>query len=267
MVKHHTMYPLELISLHSKPEINRVSEFSKVAENLEIQAIAGAYLDLLNNAPKRAHSRKSYFQTGHDGYPSGEDSSNRREEHLALALFNQASPLHFPDGKHLNIIDYQTPLKASRNDKGVGKIDLFGVLDSTIPAVIELKINGINGGMADTPLRALLEGLAYCAIIEANMTDIADEASSIFNLKFIKTKPDLIVMAPNDYWQSYINKSSAGNWLQVFEELISGIRQTLQINTYLVSLSNAEFEMGSSKKKPKLLNHCHASLVKLENGS
>ncbi|WP_167374275.1 hypothetical protein [Bathymodiolus platifrons methanotrophic gill symbiont] len=56
------------------------------------------------------------------------------------------------------------------------------MIDHKVPAVIELKIDSVNGGQADSPLRALLEGLAYCAIIEKNLVKISAEVAS----KFIK---------------------------------------------------------------------------------
>ena len=48
----------------------------------------------------------------------------------------------------------------------------FAVLDGNLPCVMELKKSG-----RDTPLWALLEGLTYCAIVEANADDIASEVA------------------------------------------------------------------------------------------
>jgi hypothetical protein len=203
----------DLNALYSDPEVNKISRFADIARGLDIEALCEAYIELVKRAPRRSLNRKQYFQTGHDGFPSGDENSNRREEHLALALFNQSNRFDFPGGRNLNIIDYQTPLKSRRDDKGIGKIDLFGVIDDSIPAVIELKIHGIDKRKADTPLRALLEGLAYCAMVEANIANITDEVKSKFNLKITHTRSDLIVMAPNEYWHSYLGKPRAGDWL------------------------------------------------------
>ncbi len=247
----------DLNALYKETVVNQISGFADKARGLDIDALGKAYINLVERAPRRSLSKKTYFQADHDGFPSGSENSNRREEHLALALFNQPRHFDFPGGRKLNITDYQTPLKSRRDDKGIGKIDLFGVIDSSVPAVIELKIDGINGRKADTPLRALLEGLAYCAIVEANIVDITDEAQSMFSLLFTHTRPDLIVMAPSDYWHSYLNKPSAGDWLPVLETIVSEVRQKLHINIHLCSLLNADFEMGSSNKQPVLKNNCH----------
>ena len=82
-----------------------------------------------------------------------------------------------PEGGSIELLDYQVPLKARRSDAGVGKIDIFGLNDSAIPVVIELKVLG--KGTPDTPLRALLEGLAYAAIVEANESAFRSEISGI----------------------------------------------------------------------------------------
>ena len=247
----------DLNALYCEPEVNQISGFTDVARKLDMDALSSAYINLVEGAPRRSLNQKPYFQTGHDGFPSGDGNSNRREEHLALALFNQSNRFDFPGGRDLNIIDYQTPLKFRQDDKGIGKIDLFGIMDNAIPAVIELKIHGIKKGEADTPLRALLERLAYCAIVEANIADFTDEAQSKFNLEIIRTRPDLIVMAPSDYWHSYLSKSSAGDWLPVIETMITEFRQKLHINIHLCSLLDADFEMGSFQKRPILKNQCH----------
>jgi hypothetical protein len=257
MLQQVTMQICDLNSLYIEPAVNQISRFADRARELDIDALGNAYINLVERAPKRSLNKKQYFQTDHNGFPSGDGNSNRREEHLALALFNQHNRFDFPGGRDLNIVDYQTPLKSRQGDKGIGKIDLFGIIDNSIPAVIELKIHGIKKREADTPLRALLEGLAYCAIVEANIEDITDEAKSIFNLQISHTRPDLIVMAPNDYWRSYLSKPSAGDWLPVIETMITEIRQKLHLNIHLCSLLNAEFEMGSSRKHPALKSQCH----------
>ncbi|MCP3670518.1 MAG: hypothetical protein GY814_08805, partial [Gammaproteobacteria bacterium] len=95
----------DLIALYSEPGVNRITGFTDAVESLDIDALSNAYANLVQIAPKRGLTQKSYFQTSHDGFPSGNKSSNRREEHLALALFNQSTRIHFPGGRDLNIID------------------------------------------------------------------------------------------------------------------------------------------------------------------
>ena len=89
------------------------------------------------------------------------------------------------------------PLKARQGDRGVGKVDLFAAVDGRLPCVVELKVAG-ESARGDTPLRALLEGLAYCAIVEANAADIASEFAEQHVVS--ASRPTLVVMAPDNYW-------------------------------------------------------------------
>ena len=61
-------------------------------------------------------------------------------------------------------------------------------MDGRLPCVIELKVAG-ESARGDTPLRALLEGLAYCAIVEANAADIASEVAEQHALSASRPTP------------------------------------------------------------------------------
>jgi hypothetical protein len=59
---------------------------------------------------------------------------------------------------------YQMPLQGTRKDRRWGKVDLVGATPDALPVVIELK----QEQATDTPLRMLVEGLAYaCAVRKA----------------------------------------------------------------------------------------------------
>ncbi len=256
---------LKLIDLYKQADVNQISGFATTAKNLDITGICEGYAALRSAAPQRFKRGKRYFIAGHNGIPSSGELSNRREEHLAIAMFNDSRSgkrFEFPDSRHLEIIDYQTPLKAKQSDRGIGKVDLFGVLDKTLPTVIELKIEGQDGSYSDTPLRALLEGLAYCAIVEANMSAITEEASSKFGLSLLATRPILIVMAPEAYWRGYLGHSSTGSWLPELLSVIEGLKSQLKLEVHMVALKGAELEMGLGGKRPMLHGNCE--LVSVE---
>jgi hypothetical protein len=117
----------------------------------------------MTHAPHRRAVNRPYLVDLHGGVPSTGEHTSRHEEHLALALFNDYhipnAGLRMPDSVEVQLVTYQMPLQASRRDVGVGKVDLFGITAAGQATVIELKGAGGN----DTPLRALLEGLAYAA--------------------------------------------------------------------------------------------------------
>lgn len=229
-----------LIELYGDRSVNSVSKFAKVFQELEISCLFKKYQELVESAPHRHETGKKYF-VGHEMFRGGKEGSNRKEEILAGDLFNQCQKgksFLLSDNRKLKIIDYQFPLKARRGDKGIGKVDLFGVIDDEIPCVIELKVDQKENRKPDTPLRALLEGLAYCAIIEGNQKDIWQEAKEKFDLTFKEPRPHLIILAPEEYWSYYFQKDSAGNWTAGFSELVLKLKEHPFPSTLFISLKN-----------------------------
>ena len=246
-----------LVDRHNDPAVNRIVEFAEVASTLasNVGMLAHAYGDLVRFAPRR-HDRGKRYLYGRTGVTSSGRSSNRREEHLAVALYNASRggvAFVLPDQRRLEIIDYQMPLKARRDDWRVGKVDLFAVVDGRLPCVVELK-TASESARGDTPLRALLEGLAYCAIVEANAADIASEVAEQYALS--APRPTLVVMAPDHYWAGYLDHPRAGRWLPAVRDLVSGLRDTLGLDAYLLALLDARFEMGLAGQPARLVGDC-----------
>ena len=71
--------------------------------------------------------------------------------------------------------------------------------------MIELK----RASGRDSPLRAFLEGLAYCTIMESNLNCIRDEIIKLCGRVISSRPPMLIVTAPNEYWKFW---ESACGW-------------------------------------------------------
>ena len=256
-----------LIELYSHPPVNRVSEFGDFAEQLDVPELIEEYEKLVRVAPHRHERGEKYFVAGHDLF-LGHWQSTRKEEHVAGALFNacqygETFPL--PNAQELKIIDYQFPLKARQGDKGIGKVDLFGVLDKTVPTVIELKVSAKKGSKPDTPLRAFLEGLAYCAIVEANMKDIAEEAQAKFDLQLHTARPDLMVLAPDDYWFYYSKNKSAGHWSVKLKTLVERIFREMNLSVHFLSIKNVQLEWGGHGKPARLKGRCKFNTVEALN--
>jgi len=248
---------LDLLDLYKSPEINRSSMFGDLAGQLVPADLVEAYRHTRNSAPRRHDRDKSYF-VDHSGLTNRAEKSNRVEEHLALALWRAsqtAAPMTLPGGNALEILDYQVPLKAQQKDKGVGKVDLFGLINGHRATVIELKVVATTG-RGDTPLRAYLEALAYCAIVEANMLEIANDANSRYGKSVEIQPPGLVVMAPADYWVGYQANAKTGRWWPVLSSLVKEIDDLLSIETHFLALKNATFQMGSRDQAPQLTGDC-----------
>jgi hypothetical protein len=103
------------------------------------------------------------------------------------------------------IVAYQIPLFDRRQRDGWGHIDLLALTADGTPVVIELK----TGDAIDTPLRALVEGLANAVAVQANWLAIAGEieaAGDIRGLSGWTTEAPSVavqVLAPDTYWQNW----------------------------------------------------------------
>lgn len=258
--------PIDLLKLYKHRAINQISGFCDITNQITSDYdLVSAYHRVKESAPSRHARDKPYF-VGHSGVTSSGEYSNRREEHLAVALWNatqEGTLMVMPGCDNLRFLDYQFPLKASRGDKGVGKVDLFGVIDGRQSCVIELKINPTGKGLGDTPLRAFLEALAYCAIVEANASDISDEALNNFDIKLSGSRPALIVMAPEAYWSGYDDHKKTGNWWSELQHLADRLAGSLGLTSHFIALHNSGFKMGLNGEKPRLTEDC--SLIQVAN--
>ena len=97
---------------------------------------------------------KGYCTKGHDGTIKNLNS-NRTEEMIAMNMFRQGNISYV--GK---IIDYQTPLKNTRNDKA-GKIDLLSYDGNTL-RILELK----EPQSKESMLRCVVEGYTYLKTVD-----------------------------------------------------------------------------------------------------
>ena len=154
------------------------------------------YLKLIEYAPHRADRGKCYLVDGHTGIPSGTSDSNRFEDHLAMALWKLKRFWPRADGGQFYLLDYQFPLQARQSDRGIGKVDLVGLTKKRRFMVIELKVKpkGENN-RGKTPVAALLQGLRYAAIVQANQEVIAKEVESRFKITVAEQPPIVQVLA------------------------------------------------------------------------
>ena len=259
-----TIPPVDLFRLYKSRQVRRISTFADVAGQVDPDDIAAAYRRARDAAPQRHAHNKKYF-VDRSAATRRSAHSNRREEHLALALWGAAqtnTPTVLPTGETLEILDYQTPLKARRSDSGIGKVDLFGLVNDSRAAIIELKIRPVNTGYGDTPLHAYLEALAYCAIVESNLRDIRDEAHIKLNRTIDERPPGIILLAPQDYWTGYLGHRSAGAWWPVMNELAVNVDSLLGTETHFLSLRSIEFRMGTDGENPELIGELAVSSVR-----
>ena len=248
----------DLIDLANSPHVTRIRDFPATASSLDTDELLVMYEALRDTAPRR-HARDNEYFVGHKGVPSTKGASNRMEEHLAMALCNNMVGLPLDESDELRLLDYQVPLKARQTDAGIGKIDILGVTASGRVAVVELKVTS-NSSKGDNPLRALLESLAYCAIVEANASDISSEVENTFFIDATAGRPDLVVIGPDRYWSAW-----TPTVLSAVFELSDRLASTFGMQIWFLNLGHIDVVPGSGGTKPQLTGKIVATVLHKSN--
>lgn len=147
----------------------------------------------------------------------------------------------------IRLLDYQLPLKARRDDHGVGKVDLLGITEGARLSLLELKVGGQS---PDTPLRAVVEGLAYCAMVQANLPNLSGEIHQTFGLTPTEDPLILLVIAPEDYWDGCRDNPVTEGWESMMLALSERIKQATHVEVEFLELVGFEFEMGHEETRP-----------------
>jgi hypothetical protein len=206
----------------------QVSGFVSAVSTFDYEELAVEYEALRVTAPRRHRVGKRYF-VEHISV-AGATSSNRAEEHLAARLLADGELVS--KGRTIRLIDFQVPLKARRSDTGIGKIDLLG-LDHALVA-IELKVARPRGG-ADTPIGAALEALAYAAILEANVDDLASELDER-GISLLDPHPEVLVLGNEHYWQRWLRGAAFDGWREALAAFTDEIQKSLGVQIQFSSL-------------------------------
>jgi hypothetical protein len=217
------------------PELNRQRGFADVVAALDVDRLAAEYEHDRQVAPRRSERSKRYFVEGHDGVPASGESTTRVEEHLALALFGfceAGGQLVGASGDRVRLIGYQVPLKARRADP-IGKIDLLGLLDDGRVCVVELKA---PDGCGDSPLRALIEGLSYAAVLEANRASFDQEVLAQHPDAAREAPLVVVVLGPMSWWQAWEDSQGAAAWKQPFHDLCTSLEARLGVTIACAAL-------------------------------
>lgn len=233
-----------------KANLRRLSKVARTSLHLDANSLAEGYRQLVVQAPRRA---QGYLSARRTGLTASGLTSNRREEHLAIGLFNQQT-LTQDDGSCVKLIDYQFPLKSARADSGIGKIDLLGLGDDGVLSAIELKV----AGNTEDRRIALVEALIYAAILEANIDQIANELSLRGPWSISRARRTIKIVAPPAFWVDAAAFPSSGEVAALVAELCGAI----PISIELLSLQGIELlEPGLAGQPPRTLGRAWLSPI------
>lgn len=203
--------------------------------DIDLDLLCREYYGLNALAPRRHARNKRYF-VGHDGRPSAKAPGNPSEKHLAIALWRCSTLTTLAGLSGFRFLDYQVPLRAARSDAGLGEVDLLGTTGEGRLVIVELKV-----GPRETPIRALMEGLRYAAVVQANNAAIAAECLACFGVHVSDRAPVVQVLAPEDWWNESCGmaprtRRAAGHWECSFRELAVCLEARLGITVECASL-------------------------------
>ncbi|MBW2280782.1 MAG: hypothetical protein JRG76_00660 [Deltaproteobacteria bacterium] len=248
-----------LVELAVDREIKKVTGFRKAAIELNGEKLLELYEQQKELAPKRRDAEKKYFGQ-HDGTLPSKPKADK-DEHLAIALYNRCrdeGPLELPDGSNLDLIDYHTDLKGSKDDKAIGNIDLLGVTEDDRLVVVALKYvapEAKRGTTGETPLRAVIEGLAYSAILEANIDAVIEDAKSELDRKVSNEKPLVLVIGNLRYWELCRKRDaqSGAAWIAEMERLAREIQPIIGVEIRFLGLElTGEPNWATEETRPEL---------------
>ncbi len=237
------------------PPRKRLKNLAQDIAKVKSVVLCAEYISLQKCAPRRT----TYF-VGHNGVPTGKKNCKRYEEHLTMALWNLKNSWPRPDCSQFCLLDYQFPFKAPQSNQDPGEIDLLGITRDGRLMIIEMKVMQRNGSRGETPLAAMIQGLRYAALVQANQDAIAREAENRFNVTVSAEQPPVVqILAPEDWWCGWTElspktRAKAGNWEPTLVKLASEIEGQVGVNIECATLKveRKQLTFGGDGQPPRL---------------
>ena len=248
------------------------TDLANAIAEIDLDSLCREYDALRTLAPCRHDRNKRYF-VGHEGRPHAKDPGNPSEKHLAIALWRLQTPRTEAGVSELRLLDYEFPLKAAQSDRGLGDVDLLGATREGRIAIVELKVSPRSGGQGNAPVHALMEGLRYAAVVQANSRAVAAEVRDCFGIDVSDRAPIVQILAPEDWWRGWCDmagstRRAVGRWESAFLELTIHLEARLGISVECASLGAVGLaDVGWDAHGPLLARPPTVSPVALDSGS
>ena len=242
-----------LIELSNDRRVKQAKEFKVAAAEIDAQALETHYKTEVSNSPKRHDHNKKHLNVRTSRIPSA-PQNGKDDKHLAMAITSAlaagAGQPEIGDLGTLQIIDSLVPLRTAAPDKargdddpnkGVDDIDLLALLPDDRIAVVCLKYlspNANRGGAGDTPLRALLRGLAQVAMVDANQAAFREEILAATGRTTSDEAPALVIAAAPKYWQLCRKREAqkGAAWIREMERLGREASQQIGVEVFYLAL-------------------------------
>ena len=248
-----------LIELATSRDAKQATGFRDVAAGLTGEKIAELYAMELAAAPRRHDSGKKYL-VSHNTKLASQRREGRDSEHAALALVRHCRggarlalperPERNPEEDALELVHALVPLKSAPVDRalgaedpnhGVDRIDALAIGPGSRLAVVVMRYVAPDAArvrVGDTPLCALLDGLAACAIATANREALAQELASAGRQLPAEAPPLLVLLGSPRYWELCRKRTpqKGAAWIKELERLAGAVAQHTGIEVLYLAL-------------------------------
>lgn len=243
-----------LIALSTDAQVKQAKGFRAAAAELSGERLEELYQQEVANAPNRQDAGKKYLGVRTGRTPTG-PQAGKDDRHLALALDAWAKAggesVEMPGGEKLEIVDSTVPLRTAAPDrakgdadpnKGVEDIDVLALLPDDRIAIMRTKFlapAATRGGAGDTPLRALLSGLAQAAMVDANKEAFRAEIEAATGRKTCDEAPALIIAASPRYWEICRKREAqkGAGWIRELERLGREVSGLIGVEVFFLALT------------------------------
>jgi len=246
-----TVHPL--IELSGDQEVRKAAGFRVAAAELTGEGLGVQYQAEMTSAPHRHEAGKKYL-VAYNSRLAGSRKPRRDSEHLSLALVEYCrrtgEALALPeDAGSVDFVHAQIPVKSAAPDKSLGAddpnagvlpIDLlgFGPEDRMVVGRVKsVAPSAARTGTGETPLRALLEGLASAAFAAANQAALGQEVGERVGRPFAEGPPLLLLIGSPRYWELCRRREAqkGAAWIQQLERLAKEIEEATGVGVLYLS--------------------------------
>jgi len=273
-----------LLDLANDREVKQAKGFRAVAADQTGEKLEALYKQEAESAPNRVEKGKKYLGVNTGRIPRA-PQAGKDDRHASMALGGWAKaggePLELPTEQVLTIVDHLVPLRTAAPDKakgdadpnkGVEDIDLLGQFADGRLVVVRVKYlaaDATRGGAGDTPLRALLSGLAQAAMVDANRESLGAEVEAATGNAIGEEAPALIIAASPRYWEICRKREAqkGAGWIREIERLGREIATQIGVEVFLLGLDMGEEPPWSYEEQGPALSGTAGLKVAWEPGA
>jgi hypothetical protein len=243
-----------LVARSRDPRVRQSRGFREAAAELTGEQLAVEFAAERENAPRRSEVRKKHLVQPNQRL-AAERHPDRDAEHAAIALAARretgGEPLRMPEDEgffeplHAGAVLKSAPadpkLGADDPNFGIDRVDLVGAGpgDRLVLGLVRyVAPSATRVGTGETPLRALLEGLAHAAVAMADQPALAAELEERTGRKTADTPPYLFLIGSPRYWELCRKREAqrGAAWIQQMERLAREIEEKIGVSVRYLSL-------------------------------